>query len=294
MMFSEYWTLASWITQVGLYFGTAFVLGGVFNYLLFAKIAEIHTILQRYMLIGAILGLISTVLGFLIQIGSFANHGIAGMWDTTYLNILMETSIGKVYELRALCFGVVLLLLLSRLKSTTPPASWRNGLLPAVFLIPVVISFSQLGHTANLGYMAQGLLALHVLSVFLWMGALYPLWKLNRLIRGKALQDSMRLFGRIAVFIVATLIVAGVSVAVFLFQDWKNLLGTAYGQGFILKILMVFGILFIAALNKLYFTPRLQHPKTAKLFGHVILLEITFGFAILLLIGYITIVIGME
>lgn len=293
-MISEYWILASWITQVMLYLGTAFVLGGVFSCCLFAKFAEIHTILQRYMLIGATLGLISTVLGFLIQIGSFANQGIAGMWDTTYFNILMETSIGKLYGLRALCFAVILLLLLSRLKSKTLHTSWRSGLLPAVFLIPVVISFSQLGHTANLGYMAQGLLALHVLGVFLWMGALYPLWKLNGLTSGQVLQDRMHLFGRIAVFIVATLMVSGISIAVFLFQDWKKLLGTAYGQGFILKILLVFGILLIAALNKFYFTPRLQSPKTAKLFGNVILLEMAFGFAILLLIGYITLVIGME
>lgn len=293
-MFSEYWILSAWMTKVALYLGMAFVIGGAFSYCLFHQYPEMKTSLIRYMTLGALLGLISSSLGFFIQIGSFANQGIAGMWDSTYFNILVNTSIGMIQILRFICFAIILVLLLIKLRIKPEATSSLEVFLLTVFLLPIVISFSQLGHTINLTLTAQSLLTLHVLAMSLWMGALFPLWKFSQVIKGIRLKESMRLFGHIAVFIVGILIFAGGTVAFLLFKDIDILLNTPYGHGFIVKILLVLSILVLAAFNKWYFTPRLENPKFAKQFGYAILFEMVLGLAILLQTGYITSVIGID
>ena len=104
----------------------------------------------------------------------------------------------------------------------------------------------------------------------------------------------MHIFGRIAAFIVAILIVCGTSIAFLLFKDINSLINTPYGLGFIIKILFVMSILMLAAFNKWYFTPRLQNPKFAKNLSYAILFEMFLGFSILLTTGYITTVVGIE
>lgn len=79
-----------------------------------------------------------------------------------------------------------------------------------------------------------------------------------------------------------------------LIKDFNTLINTAYGYGFMVKMFFVIGILLLAAFNKWYFTPRLQHPKFAKHLSHAILFEMLLGLSILLTTGYITTVVGIE
>ena len=90
------------------------------------------------------------------------------------------------------------------------------------------------------------------------------------------------------------LIACGASVALLLIKDFNTLINTAYGYGFMVKMFFVIGILLLAAFNKWYFTPRLQHPKFAKHLSHAILFEMLLGLSILLTTGYITTVVGIE
>jgi putative copper resistance protein D len=128
----------------------------------------------------------------------------------------------------------------------------------------------------------------------LWMGSLYPLWKTSRIIHGLPLKERMHLFGKIAAFIVGVLLVCGVTIALLLLKDFNTLVNTPYGHGFIIKLLFVLCILLLAAFNKWYFTPRLQHSKFANQLGYAILFEISLGLAILLTTSYITTVVGIE
>jgi len=98
----------------------------------------------------------------------------------------------------------------------------------------------------------------------------------------------------IATLIVAILIACGASIALLLFKDFDTLIATPYGQGFIIKLLLVICILLLAAFNKWYFTPRLQQPQFAKQLGYAILFEMSLGFLILMVTAYITTVVGIE
>ncbi len=294
IMISEYWMWATWLTKVILYLSLAFVVGGAFCYFLLRQYLELKESILKYITIGAGLGLISSTLGFFILIGSFANTGITGMVDPTYINILVNTPTGYIYVLRSISFALLLLLMVVKVNRNKGEFSIIESSIFCILLIPIIFSFSQLGHVANLTLLAQILLSIHILVMSLWMGALYPLWKTSQEISGLPLKDRMHVFGRIAAFIVGILIACGASVAILLIKDFNTLLNTPYGHAFIIKILFVISILLLAAFNKWYFTPRLQHPQFAKHLSHAILFEMLLGLSILLTTGYITTVVGIE
>ncbi|MFW2161811.1 copper resistance D family protein [Acinetobacter beijerinckii] len=293
-MIPETWIYATWLVKVILYLGIAFVIGGAFCYFLLGRYVEIKETILKYITIGTGLGLFSSVLGFFILIGSFANTGLSGMWDNNYINILVNTPTGHVYIIRSISFALLLLFMIVKLSKGTIDISKTEGAIFTILLIPIVLSFSQLGHVTNLPLFAQALLSIHVLVMSLWMGSLYPLWKTSKKINGLPLKERMHLFGQIAAFIVGILIACGLSIALLLFKDFNTLMNTAYGHGFIIKILFVLSILLLAAFNKWYFTPRLQDPKFAKQLGYAIIFEMSLGLSILLATGYITTVAGIE
>jgi len=293
-MIPETWIYATWLVKVILYLGIAFTVGGAFSYFLLGRYVEIKKTILKYMTIGTGLGLFSSVLGFFILIGSFANTGLSGMWDNNYINILVNTPTGHVYIIRSISFALLLLFMIVKLSKGTIDISKTEGAIFTILLIPIVLSFSQLGHVTNLPLFAQALLSIHVLVMSLWMGSLYPLWKTSKKINGLPLKERMHLFGQIAAFIVGILIACGLSIALLLFKDFNTLINTPYGHGFIIKILFVLSILLLAAFNKWYFTPRLQDPKFAKQLGYAILFEMSLGLSILLATGYITTVVGIE
>lgn len=293
-MIPETWIYATWLVKVILYLGIAFVIGGAFCYFLLGRYVEIKETILKYMTIGTGLGLFASVLGFFILIGSFANTGLSGMWDSNYINILVNTPTGHVYIIRSISFALLLLFMIVKLSKGAIDISKTEGAIFTILLIPIVLSFSQLGHVTNLPLFAQALLSIHVFVMSLWMGSLYPLWKTSKKINGLPLKERMHLFGQIAAFIVGILIACGLSIALLLFKDFNTLINTPYGHGFIIKILFVLSILLLAAFNKWYFTPRLQDPKSAKQLGYAILFEMSLGLSILLATGYITTVVGIE
>ena len=293
-MISETWIYATWLIKVFLYLGVSFVIGGTFCYLLLGHYVELKRIIIKYIAIGTSLGLVSSVLSFFILIGSFANTGLAGMWNSNYINILINTPIGHAHIIRSLSFLLLFIFMLVKLNSRTYQISKIEGTIFALLLIPIILSFSQLGHVTNLSLFAQALLSIHVFAMSLWMGSLYPLWKTSRLINGLPLKESMHLFGRIAGVLVGILVVCGASIALLLIKDFSTLVSTPYGHGFVIKLLFVLCILLLAAFNKWYFTPHLQHPKFANHLGYAILFEMSLGLAILLTTGYITTVVGIE
>ncbi|MDK4793694.1 MULTISPECIES: copper resistance D family protein [Acinetobacter] len=293
-MISETWIYATWLIKVFLYLGVSFVIGGTFCYLLLGHYEELKRIIIKYIAIGTSLGLVSSVLGFFILIGSFANTGLAGMWNSNYINILINTPIGHAHIIRSLSFLLLFIFMLVKLNSRTYQISKIEGTIFALLLIPIILSFSQLGHVTNLSLFAQALLSIHVFAMSLWMGSLYPLWKTSRIINGLPLKESMHLFGKIAAFIVGILLACGVSIALLLLKDLDTLFNTSYGHGFIMKIIFVLSILLLAAFNKWYFTPHLQHPKFANQLGYAILFEMALGLIIILTTGYITTVVGIE
>ncbi len=310
----EYWLWAGWLAKVMLYLATAISIGGAFSYFLLSKHYHLNKPIIQYMIIGAFVGALSSVAGFLIQVASFSNAGLLGMFDPTFFNILLGTSVGTVQILRTLSFGLIAILLMVkyvRLQQPRPELhqakqhqfkkesqsnklSYLRRAIIAIALLLIVYSYSQVGHSVNQPFFAQILLSLHVTAMSLWIGSLFPLWRLSRTVEGLPLKNSMHRFGQLAAVIVGVLVVCGLTVAYLLIKDFDTLISTPYGQGFMLKLGLVAAILLLAAFNKWYFTPRLSQAKYAKQLSYAILFEMSLGLSVLLTTGYITTVIGIE
>lgn len=298
-MVTEYWLVASWIAKVLLYIATAISVGGSFSYLFLSKYADkknspLNKTMINYMMVGAFVGICASALGFLIQVGSYANTGWFGMFDPTFFKILINTPVGTVQIVRTVCFFFITILLVIKYYKKTAAISYGSRFLMMIILMLLVGSFSQVGHVTNLSFFAQILISLHVIAMSLWMGALFPLWRLSKTVNGLPLKETMHLFGRLAAIIVGVLVVCGLTVAYLLLKDIHTLISTPYGHGFIIKLGLIASILLLAAFNKWYFTPRLQHAKFAKQLSYAILVEMFLGLSILLVTGYITSVIGIE
>lgn len=292
-MFFDYWEYMIWIAKLGLYVGTAFVIGGFFCYSYLELASTTKRKLLKYTALGATIGAISSIVGFLFLVGSFSNTGLLGVFNSFYFNFLIQTPIGHTHLIRAFCFFIMLGLILFKLKRQDISLSIIYKLVLLFLLSPIILSFSKLGHTTNSGSLTQLLISLHILTISIWMGSLYPLWLSSQTEKGEILQKNMVRFGQLAVFVVMILLICGASVALTLFQNWNEMIDTAYGQGFILKILLVASLLFLAACNKLYLTPRLQQDFYVKKLRSSISLEMIIGSFILIITAYITTVVGL-
>ena len=149
-MVPETWIYATWLVKVFLYLGVAFVIGGAFCYFLLGRYVEIKVAILKYMTLGASLGFISSALGFFILVGSFVNTGLSGMWDSNYINILINTPTGHIHIIRTISFALLLLFMIVKLSKGTHQVSKIEGTIFVILLIPIVFSFSQLGHVTNL------------------------------------------------------------------------------------------------------------------------------------------------
>lgn len=293
-MVFESWACASWITKVTLYLAVAMVVGGGLSGFLLKSYIDIKDKLLKYILLGACLGVVSSLFGFAVLVGSFSNTGLRGMLNDQYISLLLNTAIGHVHVIRILSFAVITLLMtVVVMRKPSHFYTWQKLLL-GLFILPIIYSFSQLGHVVNSTVLAQVLLSVHVLIMSVWLGVLYPLWLTTHKIVGLPLKQCIHLFGVIASFIVAILLLCGISVALMLIQNMDVLLNTPYGYGFMIKMVFVLAILSLAVLNKYYFTPRLQQVNVAKIFGYAILFEMLLGLSILVITGYITTVVGID
>ncbi len=198
----------------------------------------------------AILGLLAALLSFMLK-GVALTGDASGMTDPDMLGLLWETQNGTA--LLAQVIGLVLVLAGSALG--------RFGRIPAVIGGLVAVgSFAMIGHIPdrdNLGLTL--ILFAHLVGVAFWIGILSPL-------RAAALdRDNLHAaahlgdrFGRIASFVVPGLIIAGGVMIYVLLGTPAALIGTAYGQALMMKIILVAALLGLAAINKLRYVPRLE------------------------------------
>lgn len=292
-MDAHLWIIFTWIVKVFLYLGLSMSVGGLFCYHYFCDEKHSQIAVFQYIRWGAVLGLISSVLSFLLLIASFAQTGFSGLWNATYFSLLMNTPVGMMHTLRILSFLalVVVIMLPWQHRSAW---SFIKKLLITTLCIPIIISFSQLGHVTNLAVYAQVLVSFHVAAMSLWMGSLYPLWWLNRHTHRFTFKTHVEQFGQTALGVVGILIVCGVSVLFLLLPSIMTLFTTPYGNTLLVKLLLVFSILLLAACNKLYFTPRLDQPNMYKVFRSVLTFEMLLGFAILVTTSFMTTVVGID
>ena len=200
--------------------------------------------------IFAVLGLIATILGFSLR-GANLTGDLSGMTDPMMLSLLWATPVGTALALRIVGLNLLLLgLFLGR------AGAWVSVLGGIIALF----SFTQIGHISGSEAALMDIaLILHLLAVALWIGVLTPLYRLasSSTTYASAANVGHR-FGVVASVTVPILIVVGAYMGYQLVGSFAALIETGYGQALIIKILLVSGLLGLAAVNKLRLIPALR------------------------------------
>lgn len=275
-----------------IYIGISGSVGGVFIYWLVIKRAYPFNLRQHCRLM-IFTGIVGTLLNFSMQVGAFAESGILGVLDPFYNSLLWQSNAGE-----ALLYRIVgLLLALIAVTKGIVTGQYRRVFLVTLTLSSLLLvrSFSVIGHTAEMNLASQFLLNLHVLLVFCWLGSLWPLWKACGVLSTAVLHNVMQQFGYYASYMVLLLILCGLIVAYQLLGSINSLLFTSYGQSFLLKLALVFGILLIAAHHKFNLVAKLIKSEQGKqALARSIQWEMILALCILLTTTWLTTVVGPD
>ncbi|SQH76495.1 putative copper export protein [Shewanella benthica] len=212
--------------------------------------------LSGYMRKGAMIGILAVTINFFIQVASFAETGLAGMWDPLMTEILWQSSVGGSVSWRIAGFVLVLLATFMPVKKTGLPRHSALGLL-LVATLCLAYSFTLIGHSADMDDLGKWLVALHVVAIGAWIGSLIPLWTKCGRLEAQSLKNVMDLFGKLAIFIVTLVVITGLILLSLLFQSPGEFIDTGYGRAILTKLFIISAILAIAALHKFSLVPNL-------------------------------------
>ena len=241
----DLFVLVAIFTKFALYLGVMTAAGTVMTTLMFRldRTRSISTIF-------AVLGLSATILSFLLR-GANLTGSWSGMTDPMILSLLWTTPVGTALALRLVGLNLLLLgLILGRIGAWT---SVLGGII-------AIFSFTPIGHiSGSESTLMDFALMLHLLAIALWIGVLTPLYRLASSSTTYPLAANVgHRFGVVGSVTVPVLIVVGGYMGYRLVGSFTALIETGYGQAFIIKLLLVGGLLALGALNKLRFIPALR------------------------------------
>ncbi len=237
--------LAAIVTKFALYLGVMTATGTVMATLMF-RLDRTRGLAAAF----AVLGLAATILAFSLR-GANLTGDLSGMTDPEMLGLLWTTPVGTALLLRLVGLGMLIAgLFMGRV------GAWVSALGGVV----AIWSFDHVGHISSRDTTLLDIaLTLHLLTVALWIGVLTPLKRLASSPDTFNMAANMgHRFGVVATFTVPTLIIVGGYMGYQLVGSFTALIGTGYGQALIIKVLLVGGLLGLAAANKLRFIPALR------------------------------------
>lgn len=232
------------------------------------------------------LAIVATILRVAVITGRLGGEW-ASLWNWELAQLVLQSGEGMASGLRI--FGASLLL------------SSFSGLWPLRFVaagggIAICLSFTFVGHAGafDLQPLPRLLVALHLVGVAYWVGALWPLRQLTGAADIVRMATIMKRFGDIALFVVPGLIVAGAALLWIYVDDPAQFIRSDYGRLFIAKLALVALLLALAAFNKLRFVPHIARGETAAVaqLRRSISLEMTAVALVLLVTAFFTTVTG--
>ena len=242
--------LAAIVTKFALYLGVMTAAGTVMATLMF-RLDRTRGFAAAF----AVLGLAATILAFSLR-GANLTGDVSGMIDPEMLGLLWTTPVGTALLLRLVGLGLLIAgLFVGRF------GTWVSVLGGVIALW----SFDHVGHVSSRDITLLDIaLTLHLLAVALWIGVLTPLKRLSSSPDTYNLAaDVGHRFGIVATVTVPALIIVGGYMGYQLVGSFTALIGTGYGQALIIKVLLVGGLLGLAAANKLRFIPALRAGDSA-------------------------------
>ncbi len=288
-MESSFWNLSSLVFKLVIYagFANAVAIPAVMTWAQFNQTA--CKSVQSMLIKSTVLALIAVVGYFFIQVGVMSESGLSGMFDQFMIQLVWGSSIGISTLYRFLALVLMLFVAMQIPLNKSSIFIYLYGL----SLVFIGLSFCSSGHVSELSYLAQVVIAIHVLIAFWWMGSFYPLLISCRQSPISALSNLMHKFGQIAAVMVAILIIAGTYLAFELTGGFAELTTTRYGQVLIIKLILVTLILLLAAYHKYKVVPSLlTNKKSRKSLIASIKIEMYLGASILVTTGILTTLLG--
>ncbi|MBB1382534.1 CopD family protein, partial [Shewanella sp. SR41-2] len=212
-----------------------------------------------------VLGLIAVSINYFAQVGAFAESGLMGIFDAQMHAFLWPTQVGQTVLWRLIGFGIMLVVSGLLLHKNRYIKTF-SAVLAILSCLLIAVTFTFIGHSTELGLLAQGLILIHVLIIGSWIGAFYPLWKLCSTDDNIVIKNVMDTFGRLGIVIVILVLLSGMGMVWMLFDSPTELFSSDYGIAVTIKLCLVAIILLIAAWHKLVLVPKLTiaNPLLAK------------------------------
>jgi copper transport protein len=261
-----------WLARIGLYLGLFAGVGGVFFGCWIAPARAGSSVIVAALIVG----FFSAALSLVLQGLDLLNLPLGGIATSAPWKAAAATSLGPsvLVAIVAMAAAVV----------AQRAASVRVArTLSALALAAVGISLAATGHaaTASPQWLTRPAVFLHGVGVAFWVGALTPLlamtWR-----PAAGLLPMLNRFSRLAVPVVAVLMLTGLALAIVQLESFGALIGTRYGILLSIKIALVLPLLSLAAFNRVRLTPALAFdPTNTRSLARSILVECAVVAAIL-------------
>ena len=219
--------------------------------------------------------------------GASMSGELAGMFDSGFVRMILGAGEGRATGMRMAGLALAALAI---------PSNPRFRALALLGAATASISFAGVGHIRGLlpNTAPLLLLCLHLLCAAFWLGALGPLLIAARDGSDREVALLASRFGKLALGVVALLLAAGAGVLWTVIRDASQFWSSDYGRMMAMKLLMVAALLSIAAVNKLYLTPKLLsgHARAVIQFRRSVKTEMIVGALILLITATFTTITG--
>jgi len=251
--------------------------------------------LLKWTAVGLMAGL---GLNILTQLGQAAGSGLAAPWRPEAQQLLIGSRLGLIWLARLGLALLVLWLMSTRRAAWKPWAAFISELL-------LLLSLSLEAHAATGPHPVIPVLAdwIHLVGMSFWLGGLpFLLMAIRRsrgiqdAVRARLVSSSMGHFSAMALASVAAVGATGVYTAYLRLGSIQALYQSSYGEALLIKQVFVGLLMMLAALNLLWFSPRVRAAAAAKngnsrlvdRFGSSVLSEIVLGGLLLVSVSVLT------
>ena len=291
------WELTSLVCKLLLYFGAASIAGGSLCLWLYNNgRRQFFEKVISYIMLGAFLGFLGTLVNYFVQVGLINARGLTGMFDWDMASLLLETQLGEVTYMRLTGFILAFIssLIFFRKAVRLPQQSFYRLLLGVhgIAFLFVAFSFTKAGHVSVLTGIARTAVVFHLYAFSAWVGSLFPLLLLTNSTELNLLKKLMQQFGDNALGIVIILAGMGALMLLELLDNAAELYTTPYGWVFLLKLFLVLVTLSVAVINKLVLVPAIVNNASALRLRRSIRVEMVAITLVLIATSYLSTIVG--
>ena len=291
------WELTSLVCKLLLYFGAASIAGGSLCLWLYNNgRRQFFEKVISYIMLGAFLGFLGTLVNYFVQVGLINARGLTGMFDWDMASLLLETQLGEVTYMRLTGFILAFIssLIFFRKAVRLPQQSFYRLLLGVhgIAFLFVAFSFTKAGHVSVLTGIARTAVVFHLYAFSAWTGSLFPLLLLTNSTELNLLKKLMQQFGDNALGIVIILAGMGALMLLELLDNPAELYTTPYGWVFLLKLFLVLVTLSVAVINKLVLVPAIVNNASALRLRRSIRVEMVAITLVLIATSYLSTIVG--